>query len=64
MYKASEIERGAPRLVIIYKPLNKVLKRIRYHISNKKRSFQKIASSKFDLKSEFWQIQINEKGLI
>jgi len=27
--KASELERGAPRLVINYKPLNKVLKWIR-----------------------------------
>ena len=31
-----EIERGAPRLVINYKPLNKVLKWIGYHIPNKR----------------------------
>lgn len=32
----AEKERGAPRLVINYKPLNSVLKWIRYAISNKK----------------------------
>ena len=34
--KTSEIERGTPRLVINYKPLNKVLQWIRYPIPNKK----------------------------
>ncbi|KAL4181304.1 hypothetical protein AMTRI_Chr12g236580 [Amborella trichopoda] len=34
--KNAEQERGAPRLVINYKPLNKVLKWIRYPIPNKK----------------------------
>ena len=34
--KPSKIERGAPRLVINYKPLNKVLKWIRYPIPNKR----------------------------
>ena len=34
--KNSEIERGTPRLVINYKPLNKALKWIRYPIPNKK----------------------------
>ena len=34
--KPSEIERGDPRLVINYKPLNKVLKWIRYPIPNKR----------------------------
>ncbi|KAG8634083.1 hypothetical protein MANES_17G011850v8 [Manihot esculenta] len=33
--KNAEIERGAPRLVINYKPLNKVLRWIRYPIPNK-----------------------------
>ena len=42
--KASEIERGAPRLVINYKPLNKALKWIRYHLPNKKRSFSTSSS--------------------
>ena len=32
----AEKERGAPRLVINYKPLNKVLQWIRYPIPNKK----------------------------
>ena len=33
--KNAEIERGTPRLVINYKPLNKVLEWIRYPIPNK-----------------------------
>ena len=61
--KASEIERGTPRLVINYKPLNKVLQWIRYPIPNKKDLIQRIYNasifSKFDMKSGFWQIQIN-----
>ena len=36
VYKNAEIERGVPRLVINYKPLNKALRRIRYLIPNKK----------------------------
>ena len=60
--KASEIERGTPRLVINYKPLNKVLQWIRYPIPNKKHLIQRIYNatifSKFDMKSGFWQIQI------
>ena len=63
--KHSEQERGAPRLVINYKPLNKVLKWIRYPIPNKKdlldRLHNAIIFSKFDLKSGYWQIQIDEK---
>ena len=62
--KHSEIERGVPRLVINYKPLNKVLKWIRHPIPNKKdlldRLYDSIIFSKFDLKSGYWQIQINE----
>ena len=34
--KNAEIERGTPRLVINYKPLNKALRWIRYPIPNKK----------------------------
>ena len=34
--KNVEIERGVPRLVINYKPLNKVLEWVRYPIPNKK----------------------------
>ena len=41
--KNSEIERGTPRLVINYKPLNSALKWIRYPIPNKKRFITKIA---------------------
>lgn len=62
--KNVEKERGVPRLVINYKPLNKVLKWIRYPISNKKdlldRLHDAIIFSKFDLKSRYWQIQITE----
>nr|KYP52538.1 polyprotein [Cajanus cajan] len=61
--KASEIERGAPRLVINYKPLNQALQWIRYPIPNKKDLLARLHSakifSKFDMKSGFWQIQIN-----
>ena len=60
--KASEIERGTPRLVINYKPFNKVLQWIRYLIPNKKDLIQRIYNatifSKFDMKSGFWKIQI------
>jgi len=63
--KNSEIERGTPRLVINYKPLNSALKWIRYPIPNKKDLLQKLHSafifSKFDMKSGFWQIQIDPK---
>jgi hypothetical protein len=62
--KAAEIERGVPRLVINYKPLNKVLKWIRYPIPNKKdlldRLNDSLIFSKFDMKSGYWQIQISE----
>ena len=58
--KNSEIERGIPRLVINYKPLNKALKWIRYPIPNKKDLLQKLHSAfiffNFDMKSGFWQI--------
>jgi hypothetical protein len=61
----AEIERGTPRLVINYKPLNKALKWIRYPIPNKKdllnRLYNSKIFSKFDMKSGFWQIQIDEK---
>ena len=62
---SAEIERGAPRLVINYKPLNKVLQWIRYPIPNKRDLLKRLHSaqifSKFDMKSGFWQIQIDEK---
>ena len=63
--KNSEIERGTPRLVINYKPLNSALKWIRYPILNKKDLLQKLHSefifSKFDMKSRLWKIQIDSK---
>ncbi|PKI75103.1 hypothetical protein CRG98_004438 [Punica granatum] len=63
--KNVELERGVPRLVINYKPLNQALRWIRYPIPNKKDLLQKIHDSKifskFDMKSRFWQIQITEK---
>jgi len=59
---AAEKERGIPRLVIDYKPLNKHLKWIRYPIPNKRdllsRLYDANIFSKFDLKSGYWQIQI------
>ena len=62
--KNAEIERGVPRLVINYKPLNKVLEWIRYPIPNKKDLVNRLSNvvvfSKFDMKSGFWQIQIKE----
>ncbi|BBN67532.1 Excinuclease ABC, C subunit [Prunus dulcis] len=62
--KNAELERGVPRLVINYKPLNAVLEWIRYPIPNKRdlinRLEKAVVFSKFDLKSGFWQIQIEE----
>ncbi|KAK0571502.1 hypothetical protein LWI29_017199 [Acer saccharum] len=63
--KNAEIERGVPRLVINYKSLNDALQWIRYPIPNKsdllKRLHNSNIFSKFDMKSGFWQIQIDEK---
>ena len=63
--KQAELEQGVPKLVINYKPLNKALQWIRYHIPNKKdlldRLHEATIFSKFDMKSGFWQIQIDEK---
>ncbi|HEX8017342.1 MAG TPA: reverse transcriptase family protein [Flavobacterium sp.] len=63
--KNSEIERGTPRLVINYKPLNEALQWIRYPIPNKKDFLDRLHDatifSKFDMKSGFWQIQIREQ---
>ena len=42
VHKASKFERGTPRLVINYKPLNKVLQWIRYPIPNKKDLIQRL----------------------
>ena len=55
--RASELERGTPRLVINYKPFNKVLQWITYPIPNKKDLIQRIYNatifSKFDMKYGF-----------
>ncbi|KAG5585434.1 hypothetical protein H5410_045868 [Solanum commersonii] len=55
--KHAEQERGAPRLLINYKPLNKTLRWIRYPNPNKKdlldRVYDAIIFSKFDLKSGY-----------
>jgi hypothetical protein len=63
--KNVELQRGAPRLIINYKPLNKVLEWIRYPIPNKRDLINRLSGlvifSQFDMKSEFWQIQIHEK---
>lgn len=57
---ASEQERGAPRLVINYKLLNKALKWIRYPLPSKsdliKRLHDATIFSKFDMKSSYYQI--------
>ena len=62
--KNAKIERGIPRLVINYKPLNKVLEWVRYPIPNKRdlvnRLSKAIVFSKFDMESGFWQVQIRE----
>ena len=59
--KQAELERGTPRLVINYKPLNQALQWIRYPIPNKKDLLNRLNSakifSKFDMKYGFWQIQ-------
>jgi hypothetical protein len=61
--KKFDIERGTPKLVINYKPLNSFLKWIRYPILKKKYLLQKLHSafifSKFDMKFGFWQIHID-----
>ncbi|KAL4189201.1 hypothetical protein AMTRI_Chr08g164330 [Amborella trichopoda] len=63
--KNTEKKRRVPRLVINYKPLNKVLKWFRYSIPNKKDLLDRLLNacifSKVYLKSRYWQIQINEK---
>nr|KYP34346.1 polyprotein [Cajanus cajan] len=62
---AAEQERGAPTLVINYKPLNKVLKWIRYPLPNKQDLIKRLnhASifSKFHMKSGYYQIVVKEE---
>jgi len=63
--KNAELERGSPRLVINYKPLNDVLEWIRYPIPNRKDLVNRLSEAlvfyKFDMKSGFWQIQIEDR---
>jgi hypothetical protein len=63
--KNAEIERGVPRLVINYKPLNDVLEWIRYPIHNRKELVSRLSDalvfSKFDMKFGFRQIQIDDR---
>ena len=58
-------KKGILRLVINYKPLNDVLKWIRYSILNKKNLLDWLYKakifSKFELKSSYWHIQISKK---
>jgi len=62
--KASKLEKGAPMLIINYKPLNKVLEGIRYPLPNKNDLIKIIHDatifSKFDLKSGYYQISIED----
>ena len=63
--KHSEIKRGKLRIVLNYKPLNVVLQKVRYPLPDKANLLQRIVgytiSSKFDLKSGFYQIGIDAK---
>ena len=63
--KDFEIERGTPRLVINYKPLNKVLQWIKYSIHNKKDLIQRLYNAtiflNFEMKSGFWQVHITSE---
>ena len=63
--KIAKIERRVPRLVINYKPLNNVLEWIRYPIPNRKDLVSRLSDalifSKFNMKSGFWQIQIDDR---
>jgi hypothetical protein len=63
--KNAKLERGTPRLVINYKPLNNVLEWVRYSIPNRKDLVSHLSEalvfSKFDMKSGFWQVQIADK---
>ena len=62
--KNAEFEGGTPRLVINYKPLNTVFQWIMHPILNKRDLINRLNKSvifnKFDIKSGFWQIQIND----
>ena len=57
--KQTELERGTPKLVINYKPLNDTLSWIKKDLLQ--RLVKSKVFSKFDMKLGFWQIQITEK---
>ena len=58
----SEIIRGKPRMVINYKPLNDITQSFNYPLPRPETIMQKIQHnkvfSKFDMKSGYYQIQI------
>ncbi|KAL6333631.1 hypothetical protein AAG906_028816 [Vitis piasezkii] len=53
--KQAELERGTPRLVINYKPLNDVLRWIRYPIPNKKDLLQRLIMEKINSVEQHWK---------
>lgn len=63
--KHSEVQRGQPRMVINYKPLNAMLKNMAYPLPNQVALLQKLKGcnifNKLDLKSGFCQIGIYDK---
>jgi len=65
---ANERERGKPRMVINYKPLNNVLKWITYPLPDKqeliKRLYKAIIFSNFYMKSGYYQIKLKEQDNI
>ena len=65
--KHSEIERGKARMVINYKEVNKNTKFDGYYIPNKEilinLARMKNYYSKFDCKSRFWQIKMDNDSI-
>ena len=65
--KHSEIKRGKARMVINYKEVNKNTKFDEYYIPNKEILINmargKNYCSKFDCKSGFWQIKMDNDGI-
>lgn len=61
----SEIVKGKPRMVINYKPLNAITQNFNYPLPRPETIIQKIQRSKvfikFDMKSEYYQIQIQKE---
>ena len=59
--KNAEIERGVPRLVINYKPLNKVLEWIRYPIPNKRDLVNRLSKAVVFIKSNMTSVSKGHK---